>query len=111
MIRIILMSLVIFYTSSAYSTETAACSGDIESTDVQAHCLPINCSSLHDILDFTRSHNERPLVTGNVSTGRRMVLFVNNQTGSWTLVGHKDNRACILIHGHELRNLSAGTSQ
>lgn len=111
MIRKILIALSLFCVSKVYASETAACSGDIESTDVQAHCLPINCSSLQDILDFTRSHHERPLATGNVSTGRRMVLFVNTQSGSWTLIGHKDNRACILIHGNELRNLSAGTSQ
>jgi len=92
--------------STVYGSEsTAACSGDLESADIKAHCLPINCSSIQDILEFTRSHEERPVITGAISRDRRMVLFLNSETGSWTLIGHNNDRACIFSYGNEVRNL------
>lgn len=104
--QLILMLSGLLLCSTVHGSEsTAACSGDIESADVKAHCLPINCSSIQDILEFTRSHEERPVITGAISQDRRMVLFLNSATGSWTLIGHNNDRACIFAYGNQVRNL------
>lgn len=52
-------------------------------------------------------YQENPVWVGSQnSTGDRYSLFVNGQTGTWTLIQFDDRLACIIGDGEQSRNIS-----
>ena len=50
---------------------------------------------------LTNQYGEKPFVEMKDSKGRKLIMFVNPQTGSWTVVATDDSIACGISAGKE----------
>ena len=50
---------------------------------------------------LTKQYGEKPFVEMRDTKGRKMVMFVNPQTGSWTVIATDDKTSCGISAGKE----------
>jgi hypothetical protein len=64
----------------------------------------VNCGSLKaTVRELVETFKERPLVVGNTLEGFSLLLMLNPETGTWTLLLVSGDRACILVAGTGMR--------
>lgn len=60
------------------------------------------CEESQKIYNFLiDNYGEKPFVEMKETTGRKLVIFVNPQTGSWTVITTDDKIACGISSGKE----------
>lgn len=61
---------------------------------------PMKCSRAESVLNFfTDKFKEKPLWVGKTSTDTHVVLLVNKETKTWTLIEYDSRLACVLDAG------------
>lgn len=60
----------------------------------------MRCSRAESVMNFFREKfQEMPLWVGKTATGTHIVLLVNKQTKTWTLIEYDSRLACVLGAG------------
>lgn len=65
----------------------------------------IACADTEHVIDFLKEYNERPVLTGSMGRAERMAMLINNETGTWTLIGYTEQGACIMASGENVQRL------
>lgn len=61
---------------------------------------PLKCSRAESVMNFfAEKFKEKPLWVGKTSTGTHIVLMVNKETKTWTLIEYDSALACVLGAG------------
>lgn len=61
---------------------------------------PMKCSRAEDVMNFfTQKFQEAPLWVGKTTNGTHIVLLVNRETRTWTMVEYDSTLACVLGAG------------
>lgn len=61
---------------------------------------PLKCSKAEDVMNFfAQKFQEAPLWVGKTNTGTHIVLLVNKETRTWTLVEYDSSIGCVLGAG------------
>ena len=61
---------------------------------------PLKCSRAESVMNFlAEKFKEKPLWVGKTSAGTHIVLMVNKETKTWTLIEYDSALACVLGAG------------
>jgi len=61
---------------------------------------PLKCSRAESVMNFfAEKFKEKPLWVGKTSTGTHIVLMVNKETKTWTLIEYDSRLACVIGAG------------
>jgi hypothetical protein len=86
------------------SATMAAC------TSVVAQVQPIQATVMCDqdgtiLKQLQEKYNEVPAVAGIINGGATMSVFVNKQTGTWTVIGIKGDLTCMYLDGDNFKEI------
>ena len=61
---------------------------------------PLKCSKAEAVMSYFRDNfNEMPLWVGKTNTGTHVLLLVNKETRTWTMIEYDAALACVLGAG------------
>ena len=70
---------------------------------------PMKCSHAESVMNFfTEKFKEKPLWVGKTNTDTHIVLLVNKETKTWTMIEYDSRIACVLGAGETSSNPDIG---
>lgn len=74
--------------------------------EIQTRTVNVECADLKTARQMLKEYNEYPLLKGNISYEKgdtEMMLFMNPETGSWSMMEYIDGLYCIPVSGGNLQ--------
>ena len=73
------------------------------STSALAQQQPV-CQDAQKVRDFlTNEYGEKPVYEMTDGDNRHLIIFVNEQTGSWSVIATDDKISCVVDVGKDMR--------